>query len=313
METSLREIITPDTAGDPMGARQWRRRRWRTLSQRLAHRGHAASAPTVSRVWKKPDYALRVKAQETAAGSQHPDRATQCQYIAAQKPAHAAAGCPISSVDTQKKALSGNFKHAGQVWCQHPIEVHVHDFPSAALGRAVPYGIDDLQPNHGAVYVGASGNTPELAVGAITRWWEHSGRVVYPQASRLLLLADAGGRHGCRPQLWKEPLQRQVSDRLGLHVPVCHDPTGCSKWNPIAHRVCSHRSLHWAGRPVRTLATMLRDRRDTTTTTGLGGTASLLQGVYRAGQRVAEAVMQTRSIAQHAVCPQWNETIPPRP
>lgn len=221
METSLREIITPDTAGDPMGARQWRRRRWRTLSQRLAHRGHAASAPTVSRVWKKPDYALRVKAQETAAGSQHPDRATQCQYIAAQKPAHAAAGCPISSVDTQKKALSGNFKHAGQVWCQHPIEVHVHDFPSAALGRAVPYGIDDLQPNHGAVYVGASGNTPELAVGAMTRWWEHSGRVVYPQASRLLLLADAGGRHGCRPQLWKEPLQRQVSDRLGLHVWVC--------------------------------------------------------------------------------------------
>ena len=64
---------------------------------------------------------------------------------------------------------------------------------------------------------------------------------------------------------------------------------------------------------MRTLATMLRDRRDTTTTMGLGGTASLLQGVYRAGQRVAEAVMQTRSIAQHAVCPQWNETIPPRP
>jgi hypothetical protein len=209
--------------------------------------------------------------------------------------------------------LIGDFKNAGQVWCQHPIEVNVHDFPSDALGRAVPYGIDDLQHNHGAVYVGTSGDTPEFAVVAITLWWEHIGRVVYPQASRLLILADAGGSNGCRPRLWKEPLQSQVSDRLGLHVTVCHYPTGCSKWNPIEHRLFSHISLNWVGQPLRTLETTLRSIRDTTTTTGLGGTASLLKGVYRTGKHVADAVMKTLSVEHHAVCPQWNYTIHPRP
>jgi hypothetical protein len=67
METSLLEIVTPETAGDPMGARKWMRSRLRTLSQRLAHLGHAASAPTVSRLLKKHDYALRVKAKEKEA------------------------------------------------------------------------------------------------------------------------------------------------------------------------------------------------------------------------------------------------------
>ena len=313
METSLLEIVTPETAGDPMGARKWRRSSLRMLSQRLAHLGHAASAPTVSRLLKKHDYALRVNAKEKEAGSQHPDRDTQFQYIEAQKQAHATAGCPIISVDTKKKELIGDFKNAGHVWCQHPVEVNVHDFPSAALGRAVPYGIYDLQHNHGAVYVGASGDTPECAVGAMTLRWEPIGRVVDPQASRLLILADAGGSHGCRPRLWKEPLQSQVSDRLGLHVTVCHEPTGGSTWNPIAHRLCSHISLNWAGQPWRTLETMLRYIRDTTTTTGLGVTASLLKGVYRTGKRVADAVMKTLSVEHHAVCPQWHSTIHPRP
>jgi hypothetical protein len=312
METSLLEIVTPETAGDPMGARKWMRSRLRTLSQRLAHLGHAASAPTVSRLLKQHDDALRVNAKENEAGSQHPDRDTQFQYIEAQKQAYAVAGCPIISVDTKKKELIGDFKNAGQVWCQHPIKVNVHDFPSDALGRAVPYGIYDLQHNHGAVYVGASGDTPEFAVGAMTRWWEHIGRVVYPQASRLLILADAGGSNGCRPRLWKEQLQSQVSDRLGLHVTVCHYPTGCSKWNPIEHRLFSHISLNWAGQPLRTLETMLGYIRDTTTTTGLGVTASLLEGVYHTGKRVADAVMKTLYVEHHAVCPQWNYTIHPR-
>jgi len=136
--------------------------------------------------------------------------------------------------------------------------------------------------------------------------------MVYPQASRLLILADAGGSDGCRPRLWKAQLQSQVSDRLGLHVTVCHDPTGGSKWNPIAHRLFSHMSRNWAGQPLRTLETMLGYIRDTTTTTGLGVTARLLEGVYHTGKRVAEAVMKTLSVEHHAVCPQWNYAIHPR-
>jgi hypothetical protein len=46
-------MVTPETAGDPMGARTWVRSRRRKLSQRRAQLGHAASAPTVSRLLNK--------------------------------------------------------------------------------------------------------------------------------------------------------------------------------------------------------------------------------------------------------------------
>ena len=57
-----------------MTTRTWGRRRLRRLRQRLADRGHTVSAPTVSRLLKKPDDALRVNAKEKEARAQHPDR-----------------------------------------------------------------------------------------------------------------------------------------------------------------------------------------------------------------------------------------------
>ena len=130
--------MTPETAGAPMTTRQWVRSRWRRLRQRLAHRGHTVSAPTVSRWLKKHDDALRVTAQEQEARAQHPDRDTPFQDIEAQKAACAAAGGAIISVDTKQKAWIGNFTNAGQSWCQPPEEVNGHDFLTDALGRAVP-------------------------------------------------------------------------------------------------------------------------------------------------------------------------------
>jgi len=304
--------VTPETAGDPMTTRTWVRRRWRRLRPRLAHRGHAVSAPTVSRLLQKHDDARRVHAKEKEAKSQHPDRDTQFQSIEAQKAAGAAAGGAIISVDTKKKALIGNFKNAGQAWCQQPEEVNGHDFLTDALGRAVPYGIYDPRRHEGAVYVGASADTPEFAVTAIAQWWEERGRVAYPHATQLLILADAGGSHGYRPRLWKAQLQSQLSDRLGLTVTVCHDPTGGSKWNPIEHRLFSQISLNWAGKPWRTFDTRLGYLRDTTTTTGLQVTAQLLEGLYQTGKKVADAVMKTLNMEQHAVCPHGNYTMRPR-
>jgi Rhodopirellula transposase DDE domain len=312
METDLLALVMPETAGDPMTTRKWVRSSLRRLSQRLAHLGHAVSAPTISRLLKKHDDALRVNAKEKDAGSQHPHRDTQFQYIEAQKEVFATAGTPIISVDTKKKALIGNFKNAGQAWGQQPEEVNVHDFLTDALGRAIPYGIYDLQRHAGAVYVGASADTAEFAVTAIAHWWAEIGCLAYPQAKHLLILADAGGSHGCRPRLWKAQLQSQLSDRLGLSVTVCHYPTGCSKWNPIEHRLFSQISLNWAGKPLRTFDTMLGYLRDTTTTTGLQVTARLLAGVYETGIKVTNAVMKTLNVEHHAICPPWNYTIRPR-
>jgi hypothetical protein len=65
-------------------------------------------------------------------------RAMQFHDIEAHQPALAAAGQPIISVDTKKKEWMGDFKNAGQVWCQQAIEVNGQDFPSDALARALP-------------------------------------------------------------------------------------------------------------------------------------------------------------------------------
>jgi hypothetical protein len=236
----------------------------------------------------------------------------QFAYLNRQKQAFLAAGWPVISVDTKKKELIGNFKNYGQVWCQEATAVNDHDFEQNALGKAVPYGIYDLQHNRGYVYVGKSADTPQFAVEMIVRWWTTEGQDLYPNANQLLILADAGGSNGCRPRLWKQKLQELLADSLGLEVTVCHYPTGSSKWNPIEHRLFGPISINWAGKPLRTFEFMLACIRGTVTATGLQVKAFLVEDVYEKGIRVTKAFMETLSIEMHAVCPRWNYTIKPR-
>ena len=171
------KLVEPETAGDPMSKSKWLRSSLDKLSVQLKELGHQASAPTVGRLLVKNDYALRVHVKKKETSSQHPDRDQQFRYIEEQKQAFLKQGWPVISVDTKKKELIGAFKQSGQRWSQRPIEVNVHDFPSDAVGRAVPYGIYDLQQNKGAVYVGESADTPEFAVRVIAQWYaEHSPR-----------------------------------------------------------------------------------------------------------------------------------------
>jgi hypothetical protein len=208
-------------------------------------------------------------AKKVEASSSHPDREQQFDYIAVQRAAFTAAGLPILSVDTKKKELVGNFRNAGQTWSLEPTAVNVHDYPHDAIGRAVPYGVYDLTTNRGFILLGTSGDTPAFAADAVATWWQTKGQVRYAGTDQLLLMADAGGSNGCQIRAWKERLQVQVCDRFGLTVTVCHYPTGCSKWNPIEHRLFSQISRNWAGVPLRSWETLLAFIRGTTTATGL--------------------------------------------
>lgn len=311
--TVLQDLVAPETAGDPMSEQKWVRSSLRQLSTRLRAAGHPASPPTIARLLDDLGYALRVNAKKLEASAAHADRNDQFEYIAAQRQTFHAAGLPIISVDTKKKELIGNFKNAGQAWGQQAEAVNVHDFLHDAAGRAVPYGIYDLLHNRATLYIGSSADTPQFAVDALARWWETEGQLTFPHADQLLILADAGGSNGCRPRLWKQQLQLQLSDRFGLSVTVCHYPTGCSKWNPIEHRLFSPISINWAGKPLRTWETMMAYIRGTTTSAGLEVRACRLEGVYKTGQTVSDADMQTLRLERHAVCPNWNYTIRPRP
>jgi hypothetical protein len=304
-------LVAPETAGDPMTAQKWVRSSLRTLSAKLEAAGHAVSPPTVSRLLRKLDYSLHVNAKKMEASSNHPDRGRQFDYIAVQRATFTAAGLPIISTDSKKKELVGDFKNAGQTWSLEPIAVNVHDFPGDADGRAVPYGVYDITTNRGFIYLGTSGDTPAFAVDAIAAWWQSDGRATW-RGDHLLVLADAGGSNGCRIRAWKERLQVQICDRLGLTVTVCHYPTGCSKWNPIEHRLFSQISCNWAGVPLRTWDTLLAFIRGTTTSSGLTVRAVLKRGEYPTGHKITDAQMDALRIERHAVCPQWNYTIRPR-
>jgi hypothetical protein len=245
--------------------------------------------------------------------SSNPQRDEQFRYIAAQREGFSAAGWPIISVDTKKKELIGNFRNEGKTWCKEADEVDEHDFPSSAECRAVPFGIHDLIRNRGHVYIGVSNDTPEFAAVSVAKWWEKEGRAAYSQADRLLILADGGGSNGCRARAWKCNLQALVSNRFGLTLTVCHYPTGCSKWNPVEHRMFSYISMNWAGKPLRSLEIMLGYIRGTTTGTGLEVEAYLDEGFYKKSVSYSHRDVDKLYLEAHKVCPQWNYTISPQP
>jgi hypothetical protein len=246
------------------------------------------------------------------SGPSHPDRDRQFRYIRRVKQLFVASGHPVISVDAKKKELIGNFKNAGRIWCREEEVVNVHDFPSDAEGRAVPYGIYDIVNNLGYVAVGTSADTAEFAVDAICWWLELEDRPTFPDETKLLILCDAGGSNGCRFRLWKKQLQEQLADRLGIEVMVCHYPTGASKWNPIERQLFSYISLNWAGKPLRSFETMLNYIRGTTTETGLTVKACLLDREYEKKIKVSDQEMQALNLHRRRVCPRWNYIIKPR-
>jgi hypothetical protein len=307
---ALVNVVEPETAGDPMSEQKWTRSSLSHITQRLEAEGHAVSAPTVGALLLMLGYSMKVN-QKRLEGDSHPERDLQFNLIQAHRDAFTAAGLPVISVDTKKKELIGDFKNAGQSWTQKPTEVNLHDFPQDALGRAVPYGIYDLNRKQGAVYIGASADTSEFAVDCIHTWWRTLGQVAYPHAKEILLLADGGGSNNCRYSLWRQQLQEKLSEGCGLKVTLCHYPPGCSKWNPIEHRLFGPISINWAGEPLRTFETMLRFIRGTTNKAGLSVQAFLNHQVYETGIKIAKEVLENINIIRHSVCPLWNYSILP--
>src|SRR3972149_6471371 len=104
-----------------------------------------------------------------------------------------------------RKELIRAFKNPGREWRPkgRPERVRVHDFLVPAQGKAIPYGVYDLQRNEGWVSIGIDHDTASFATNAIRSWWKRMGRPVYSGASELLITADAGGGQGRRPSLWE--------------------------------------------------------------------------------------------------------------
>jgi hypothetical protein len=230
VRNALLGLVEPDERGDPTSPLRWTTKSLRHLAQELGRQGHAASAPTVGRVLKAAGFSLQANAK-TLEGDQHPDRDVQFRYINEQVKQHQGAGEPVISVDTKKREQLGRLPTAGREWRPKgtPVEVEDHSFFSTGpeVEQAIPYGIYDIARNTGWVSVGVDHDTSVFAVESIRRWWNARGGLDYPNASRLLITADAGGSNSYRYRVWKSELAALAAE-TGLAITVCHIPPGTS-------------------------------------------------------------------------------------
>lgn len=309
---ALEALVDPATRGDPESPLRWTSKSTRQLADALAAQDHRVSHTTVGALLRARGYSLQAAAK-TREGRQHPDRDEQFRYLAGQVNAYLAAGNPVVSVDTKKKELVGNYKNAGREWQRQgqPVEVDVHDFPDPTVGKAIPYGVYDVAANTGWVTVGRDHDTAAFAVATLRSWWRAVGRPAYPDADRLLVCADSGGSNGSRLRLWKVELATLAAE-TGLAITVCHLPPGTSKWNQIEHRMFSHISMNWRGRPLETHEAVVQLIGATTTREGLRIHAELDDGAYPKGIKITDQQMAALSLDKHSFHGDWNYTLRPK-
>jgi len=307
---TLESLVDPVTRGDPESPLRWTSKSTRKLASELAARGMKVSPQKVGELLYAAGYSLQ-GANKTIEGAQHPDRNAQFEYINGRVDDFHARGQPVISVDTKKKELVGEFKNVGAEWqpSGSPVPVRVHDFIDDG-GKVIPYGVYDLGRNQAWVNVGVDHDTPAFAVRSIADWWRHMGKKAYPDATELLITADAGGSNGYRSRLWKTELQ-SFADRTGLNIGVSHFPPGTSKWNKIEHRLFCHITENWRGRPLVDHETVVQLIGSVRTKTGLVVKAKLDTRLYPIGVEVADEEMDGLKITRDSFHGEWNYAFAP--
>ena len=308
---ALEKLVNPATRGDPQSPLRWTCKSTRILARELVRKGFRVSSTKVGQILKSIGYSLQAN-RKTIEGQQHPDRNAQFEFIAERVAANCRVKQPAVSVDTKKKEVLGNLKNPGKTYRQSksPVKVATHDFPSQELGKAVPYGVYDIDRNEAGVTVGISSDTAEFAVAAIHRWWNKLGENRYPKAKRLLITADSGGSNSPRTRLWRVELQK-LANQTGLVMEVCHYPPGTSKWNKIEHKLFCHITRNWRGVPLETLEIVVNLISGTTTETGLEVHAWLDTKAYETKKEVSDMELSDVNIIRNAFHGEWNYEVRP--
>ena len=306
---ALESLIEPVTRGDPESALKWTCKSTRRLSQELKQQGHSVGPTSVRALLHHLDYSLQAN-RKTREGIDHPDRDTQFSYINENVKKFLRSQQPAISVDTKKKEIVGDFSNVGREYRKKgsPVETRMHDFPDKTLGKAIPYGIYDIESNEGWVTIGINYDTARFAVNSIRRWWTEMGQNRFPRATRLLITADAGGSNGWRTRLWKVALQ-ELANELEMNVTVCHFPPGTSKWNKIEHRLFSFITQNWRGKPLYDLQTIVNLISHTTTEAGLIVNSAIDDTLYEKGIKVSNDELAAVAIKPHEFHGEWNYTI----
>ena len=307
VKEALEALVSESTIGNPENPLCWTTKSLRNLEKELKSQGYPISHVKVGDLLKALGYSLQLNQKALQVGEAHVDRDAQFEHINAKARAFMEGGLPVISVDTKKKENIGNFKNNGVEYAPKgtPTQVLDHDFPILGLGKASPYGIYDVRENEGYVNVGISSDTAEFAAQSIRTWWDEMGCLKYHGATKLYITADGGGSNGSRNKLWKKSLQL-LSNEIGLEIHVSHFPPGTSKWNKIEHRMFSHISKNWRGRPLVSLAIIISLIGSTTTKKGLRVRCGIDTNEYEKGIKVSDKELKELNISRHEFHGEWN-------
>ncbi len=188
------------------------------------------------------------------------------------------------------------------------MRVNDHDFVMAEQ-RLVPYGVYDVRRNEALMYLVRGADTSELACDAIRRWWQRLGCEHYWLAPQLLVLCDGGGSNGSRQYVFKEQLCRLAAD-LGCDIQVAHYPPGCSKYNPIEHRLFCHVSRAIKAVVLKTIQVARNFIARTHTAHGLRVVADIARRMYEKGIKASQHFLDNNPIRYNNFLPQLNYTAP---
>lgn len=302
-------MIANDTAGSPMvEGQRWTNRSPADISDDLYDRGFEASADTVRRILFDDLGLSRRQAYKDEAAYDFPQRDEQFQYIAQLRAEYEAWGEPVLSIDTKKKEILGNFYRDGRAYTDGRVIVQDHDFVTA-LQRLVPYGVFDTLRNEGFMLLARGADTSELACDAIWGWWRRMGRYSYRRKSRLLVLCDCGGSNGYRRHRFKQDLCELAAD-LGRDIQVAHYPPGCSKYNPIEHRLFCHVTRSLRATVLKTIEIARDLIARTTTVPGLRVVAEIASHMYEKGRKATSEFLANMPLHFDDFLPQLNYTAP---
>lgn len=303
----MEALLEQDTAGSPVDENiRWTNRSVSDIARELQGQDFRIGVDALRRILFEELGLSRRQAFKDEAACHYEHRDEQFQYISQLRAEYERHDWPVISIDTKKKEILGNFHHPGRAITDGRVRVQDHDFVTAEQ-RLVPYGVFDTVRNEGFMYLARGSDNSELACDAIWRWWQRLGRRQHWGVSRLLLLCDCGGSNGNRQHRFKEELCYLARD-LRCDIQVAHYPPGCSKYNPIEHRMFCHVSRALQAVVLKTIEVAKVFIGRTTTANGLRVQVEIARRLYEKGLKATHDFLTNNPIRFNNFLPELNYT-----
>jgi hypothetical protein len=262
----------------------------------------------VKRLLKELGYGYRKQSKQLATGT-YEQRNEQFEIIT-QLVLIMSIKSPLISIDCKKKERLGNFYRDGKCYSQRLIKVYDHDYEHLSEGKVIPHGIYDMQANKGYITIGNSAETADFIIDNLRWWWTEHGIYLYPDATNILLLCDAGGANSYRHHIFKDRLIKLATELCRSFI-VCHYPPYASKWNPIEHRLFCHVHHAMSGVVFSDYQTVKERIETTSTKAGLTVMVRLNLQKYEKGIKVDKRIKDDERINYHPKIPDLNYRIIP--